>query len=594
MKTYIIVLLLCLTSKALSQDDAIDSIKLWVDTHEERDSIRVNYLIELTKYYSTRDDIKTLDIINEALDISEEVKYPRGKAWALSVLSKYYVVKGDLDKALQVALEAKKIVDSVGFKEDLILVNNGLARIYNVNGNYEESLKMHLENVDLVKDNAASADKAGMYFYVAKTLESLGKYIEAKDFYLKALEVSKEANFQTGVAIAEGSLGVVYNAIEDYNQAIIYLKKTLAFAEEYNQDTNVAASCFGLTTSYEGLGQYNLAIRYNSRAIQTYENTKNFRLLKDAYISQSRLFEKTGDLNKALDFFKKHTAIKDSLYTTNKLETIEELRTQYETEKKEAEIASLSQKSAIQALEIKQKNQALIIGIIAFLFVLAAIYFLYQQRETKKQQSQTELEQRFLRSQLNPHFISNALVAVQSFMLKNDAKSATLYLTKFSKLMREILENSRREFITVEEEISMLENYMDIHQKRLGSFEYTIELDESIDPEMDTIPPMFVQPFVENAVEHGIGNIHEGGKIKLKFEKDGDFIRIVVSDNGKGLSSGTGKDRQSLSTTIIQERMNLFNKTLKKKIQLVIDNLKNEKGEVCGTKVELKVPFSYI
>ena len=130
-----------------------------------------------------------------------------------------------------------------------------------------------------------------------------------------------------------------------------------------------------------------------------------------------------------------------------------------ETEKKEIEIASLSQQASIQTLEIQQKNQMIIIGLVVGLFIVVVIYFFFKQREIKKQQAQTELEKRFLRSQLNPHFISNALVAEQSFMLKNDAESAALYLTKFSKLMREILENSRKEFIPVEEEVSMLKNY---------------------------------------------------------------------------------------------------------------------------------------
>ena len=179
-------------------------------------------------------------------------------------------------------------------------------------------------------------------------------------------------------------------------------------------------------------------------------------------------------------------------------------------------------------------------------------------------------------------------------MLKNDSDSAALYLTKFSKLMRETLENSRKEFITVDEEISMLKNYMDIHKQRLGSFNYTVDLDEAIDPEMDTIPPMFVQPFVENAVEHGVGSLKEGGKIELRFKKEGEFINIAVNDNGKGLTPNSDSDHQSLSTTIIQERIDLFNQALKNKIQLVIDNIKNESGEVSGTKVELKVPFSYI
>ena len=148
-----------------------------------------------------------------------------------------------------------------------------------------------------------------------------------------------------------------------------------------------------------------------------------------------------GNTTKAYEIQKERFGAAQEFLNDTKERALSELQARYETDRKEAEIASLSQQASIQALELEQKNQAMVIGLIAFLFVLAAIYFLYKQQEAKKLQSQTELEQRFLRSQLNPHFISNALVAAQSFMLKSDAESAAIYLTKFSKLMREILEN---------------------------------------------------------------------------------------------------------------------------------------------------------
>lgn len=263
---------------------------------------------------------------------------------------------------------------------------------------------------------------------------------------------------------------------------------------------------------------------------------------------------------------------------------------EFDSEKKEAQIESLSQKSAIQSLEIKQKNQGIIIGLIVILFVLLTIYFIYKQQETKKQQAQTELEQHFLRSQLNPHFISNALVAVQNLMLKNESESAALYLTKFSKLMREVLENSRKEFIPVEEEISMLKNYLDIHKLRLGTFDFSIEVDKDIDIELDTIPPMFVQPFLENAIEHGVSNIRNG-QIELQFLKDNNYISIAIKDNGAGLVWKTIEGHNSLPSTIIKEKMDLFNKSLKRKIQLIINTIKDENGLIEGTLVELKVPF---
>jgi sensor histidine kinase YesM len=236
----------------------------------------------------------------------------------------------------------------------------------------------------------------------------------------------------------------------------------------------------------------------------------------------------------------------------------------------------------------------MLFGILAMLFLAISAYLLYKQRSLKQENIQTEIEQRFLRSQLNPHFIFNALLAIQNFMLKNNAQAAALYLTKFSKLMREILETSRHSYITIFDEVEMLTNYMDIHKLRLNdAFEYEINIDENIDPESDSIPPMFIQPFVENAIEHGISHMEHGGLVSLSFKKEISFISIEVLDNGGGLSQepNATKLHRSLASTIIAERIALFNKTIRHKIALTVEEVKGENGEVLGTCARLKVPF---
>jgi sensor histidine kinase YesM len=149
----------------------------------------------------------------------------------------------------------------------------------------------------------------------------------------------------------------------------------------------------------------------------------------------------------------------------------------------------------------------------------------------------------------------------------------------------------------VEDELQMLTNYLDIHRVRMNeSFDYAIEVSENINRETDTIPPMFVQPFVENALEHGITSAKSRGMIRLKLVKVGDYISIEITDNGGGFVQNKPalKEHTSLSTTIIQERMALLNKSLKKKINLVWEDILGENGEVSGTKVELKVPYGYL
>ncbi len=598
MKKLITAIFLCLQfAYGRGQDSELDSIKNLVETYQTRDSVRVHLLINLTKYYTSRDINESRLLIEEAMEISKEIGYVRGLGVSLSTLSTTYVLKGELDKGLKHALRSREILDSLGDQSNLILTNGILARIYSASGKNDKALEIHLNNVELLKNTEPSSYKAGFYFYVAKSYEGLGELSKAEDYYLQALDISKAANFQTGIALSKGALGYIYSSQGQYTRALEFLNETLEFSRKHQQYSNIAATSLSLALCYSGMGNYDSAIALNSEAIRIYEGQQNYQVLKEAYLNQSRFLEKMGNFREANTHLKLHYMVLDTIFSKEKVQLIEDLQTKYETEKKESEIASLSQQAAIQELKIAQRNQTIVIGLVGFVLILIVAYFIYRERSIKKDRIQTELEHRFLRSQLNPHFIFNALLAIQNFMLKNDGKAAALYLTKFSKLMRQILESSREEFIPVEEEIEMLKNYLDIHQLRLqNSFSYSIELTGNIDPETDTIPPMFVQPFVENAIEYGIVNAKEKGLIQLTLKKVGDYITIEIKDNGGGLNSGFAnpKEHHSLATTIIKERMELFNKTLKDQIQLILGDIIGENGEVLGTRVELKVPFGYI
>lgn len=516
-----------------------------------------------------------------------------GKGRLFINIGSNYIAQGLLDSAAINQLKAIDIFEQIEEPKALTIAYLNLGNIHYKKEDYGWAMdyyKKSLENAILSNHKPVQSRN---YLNIGSIYSLQEKHDTAIVYFRRAVKIQQEMKDQTGLAATYRNLGETLLLMNDLDSAEYYfLLSNNIYKSTNHQEGKVRINKF-LSNLYQLKGKFSKAEYHANLAVDLAESSGLTHEWEKSLELQHLIYSQQSKHALAYNALLKQKSLSDSLFKEEKIRQVNELQTQYQTEKKDQEIAILSQQASIQSLEIKQKNQALIIGLVVFLFVLAAIYFVHKQRETKKLQSQTELEQRFLRSQLNPHFISNALVAVQSFMLKNDSESAALYLTKFSKLMREILENSRKEFIPVEEEINMLRNYLDIHKLRLGTFDYSIELSENIDPELDTIPPMFVQPFVENAVEHGIVN-QENGRIDLKFMKDGDYISIEVNDNGVGLSSNKNGNHHSLSSTIIQERMELFNKSLKKKIQLVIANLMNERGEVSGTKVELKVPFSYI
>ncbi|OJJ22074.1 hypothetical protein BKI52_08525 [marine bacterium AO1-C] len=197
-----------------------------------------------------------------------------------------------------------------------------------------------------------------------------------------------------------------------------------------------------------------------------------------------------------------------------------------------------------------------------------------------------------LQLQMNPHFIFNAMGAIQHYIVTNDSKNASIYLAKFSRLMRAVLENSRQEYICLDEEIDMLENYLVLQNLRHeGSFEYQVTIDDQLDPEMITIPPMFAQPFIENAIEHGIAHLKENGLITIDFSLQQDVIVLKITDNGRGIEdslrakAAQTKEHRSLATIITKERIALYQQSLKKNITFKVKSLDQ------GTQVIFHLPY---
>jgi hypothetical protein len=219
-----------------------------------------------------------------------------------------------------------------------------------------------------------------------------------------------------------------------------------------------------------------------------------------------------------------------------------------------------------------------------------------KQRELEKQQL-LKAEKRSLLSQMNPHFIFNSLNSIQHFIIQHDEYQANNYLTNFSGLIRRILDNSKKNVIPLNEEITTLSLYLGMEKLRFeNEFEYQIIKDPRIDYTETMIPPMLLQPFVENAIWHGLLPLKSKGTLKISFAQHGDFFQCTIEDNGIGREKALvlkNKRQAHVSTGIlnVQERIELLNKTNKKKIHLLISDLKQVNGNPSGTLVELFLPI---
>ncbi|MEO9966387.1 MAG: histidine kinase [Reichenbachiella sp.] len=501
---------------------------------------------------------------------------------------------GQIDSALAIYFKALDIAERIDDKPLMITAQLNISTIY----------------YDHQPQNLKISDFEAM-LEVARSIGDQKREISILEWlgYLKADSGQYDAglmNFEEGIAVNRlikdrnreillmQGISYLYNQAGDYSKSVDTNNDIIDLARQSGYELYLPSLYTRNVSGYLKLKDYEKVVSYAELAIEAGKKSGQVELYYSVYKDLAMAYAKLGNHAQAYEARLEFTRLKDQIYDVQKSRQLAEIQTKYETAKKEAEISALSQRATIQSLEIKQKNIAIVVGVVLIILVALGIYLTLRQRALRVSQMQMELEQRFLRSQLNPHFISNALLAVQNFMLKNQPEIAASYLSKFAKLMRETLENSRKEFILLEDELKMLTNYMDIHKMRMSDrFDYHISVADEIDTESDSIPPMFVQPFVENAIEHGIVNADGKGQIDLTFEKEGEYISIVIQDNGGGLAStdSQSENHTSLSSAIIQERMAIFNKTLKRKIQLVMKEIIDENEEIRGTKVELKVPF---
>jgi LytS/YehU family sensor histidine kinase len=224
-----------------------------------------------------------------------------------------------------------------------------------------------------------------------------------------------------------------------------------------------------------------------------------------------------------------------------------------------------------------------------------------QQFETAKNKLEKELQQSTLasiKSQMNPHFLFNALNTIQSYIYQNDKQNASQYLGKFSELTRMILEMSNREKVSLSEEIKALKLYLELEQLRFEEkLKYEIFISKNVDEEMIHIPSMLIQPYLENAIKHGLLHKKDNWLLHVLFEKNEHTLIVKIDDNGIGrkrsqeLQKLKLKQHQSFAMSANEKRLEILNKGLQKPIALQIVDKINESGDATGTTIVLHIPI---
>jgi tetratricopeptide (TPR) repeat protein len=500
-----------------------------------------------------------------------------------------YHNKADFKMALQYNLKILDIAEKNGNNNDRANGMLVVAEVFNRMKQLDKGIQYTRNAIPIVVGLPSSAGKAELlnritarYLFYAKEKPDEKYNDTATAFVQQALSVSKEVKDAKGQIIALTRLGDIAGRKKNFTQALSYIEGALAMCRIGEHNSQLATLYGDKGNAYLNLNNFTAARQYADSFMRYCRLDAFPPMIANAYNLQYEIENKVGNYQGAMLAMQHEKKIRDSITTEERTRAVTELERKYNQAKNEKTISEL----------VLQRKIYLLLAA-AGLLALVAVGFFLRQQNLKHKQTILETEQRLNRARMNPHFFFNALATLQSIALKdNDGKALAGNLSKFSHIMRETLESTYNDYVTIEQEMEFLTEYLELQKIRFPEkFSYRLQAAAALEIDELQVPSMIVQPFVENSIEHGFSGINYPGTIAVDFSQKGDDLVIVITDNGMGLhhSNKGNSDHISRASQIIRDRIYLLNLKLKTKSSFSIDN--NPAGQ--GVMVKIVFPLMY-
>ncbi len=486
-----------------------------------------------------------------------------------------------------------------------IEVQEGLGDVYRATKDYAKAIEVYKEGLRIANKHLISPKITDLNSKIAQTYEASGAIQQAEISYENSLELASQQNKKRSV---EEKIKVAdfQNTNKAYGKEIELRKDALKGLKEIDGDDAMLDNESAFTpqkqnykigNAYAAQDSIPEALNYLEKSRKEADKREDLIVQKDATRKISELYRDIGDYKNAFEAYQSYVELVDKLVIKNEQEISQATRFSRDIADKKNLITSLETdrqltESRFALTEANNKRQQIVIyALIGGLLLLTLAAFLMYKNIKQQKFANNLLALKSLRSQMNPHFIFNALNSVNSFIATNDERTANKYLSDFSQLMRSVLENSEEDFIPLTKEIELLELYTKLEHFRFqDKFDYTIYVDEHVNVEEFQIPPMLLQPYIENAVWHGLRYKKEKGHLEISIQQTRkDVIEIVIADDGigrkksKALKTQNQKNQNSKGMGNIKKRVAILNDMYKDKVDVFIDDYQEQ--DDAGTKV---------
>ena len=619
------------SNERISIEVATDNRRNQTQTLDNNINRRFNDMIDSADVYLRKDARKSIKFIGDALNVdistsqSAEAHELLGDIYvywqqydlAISAYktslqnSKTSSAKLKLAKAYSHNDEFKKSIETYKNIDVKVLSNynksiwfEGIGDSYKKIKEYTKAIKAYEDGLEVAKNHLIAPKVTDLNSKLAQVYSEQGQISKAKDYFSNSLNLAEKENKKR--AVEEQIKVAEFNSVnEDYESEIVLRKQAVEGIKDIEIDSVIANESpitsqkqnYKIGTAYLLKNDIGSAIPYFEKSIEEADKKNDLDVKLDATRKLSEAHFRSGNTEKGIEINNDYKNIVDEVYALRLQKISRAARFSKSIAEQQNRITSLESDRALSrskyelTQERNKRQQLIIYSLIGGLVLLLITGYMMFKYIKQQRFANNLLALKSLRSQMNPHFIFNALNSVNSFIATNDERTANKYLSDFSQLMRAVLENSEEDFIPLKKEIELLNLYTKLEHFRFqDKFEYRIDVDESIDVEEFQIPPMLLQPYIENAVWHGLRYKKDKGHLNIKIQpKSKDEITITITDDGigrersKALKTEHQKKQNSKGMNNIKKRVAILNEMYKDKVDVSISDFQDL--EDAGTKV---------
>jgi hypothetical protein len=538
MLRYLLMLLMCvcLNTRVYAQNRSIDSLQALIKTDKE-DTLKIIHLNELgTRYFYISNYTMCMQYATQALKLSLLLHYTHGISVAYNKIGIANNSIGNYPLALKNYYLALKYTDDkrkiLYYKEHII---DNIAGVLGMLGKYNQALNMYNKSLKTYQLHNDTLSYINTYYNIGVLYDHMEQDSMALNSFMRALHYTTHNTSKHTLASVHSYIAASYANMRNYNQAKKYCNMGMnGFMLQKNQ-TGIAL-CYGIYSQINiEQGNGAVAIWYLNKTLAINLATKSKESIANTYLNLYEAHYNMHNYATALKYYKLHIVYEDSIHNSAAVEKTTQLTMQYQFDKQ--------QQAQAYTQQLKDKATttqwivvlASIVTLMLLVFsVLMYLRFVQKQHALTLSNQLSEMELQVLRLQINPHFMFNALNSIYSLITSNATNKAETYLIKFSRILRSTLNQSAHEFITLQEELATLIDYIDLEQLRLNhSFIYSITPHSSL-TQTYKIPPLVLQPFVENAILHGLKPLKYAGTLSIDISQTNTTISIAITDNGIG------------------------------------------------------------